>query len=75
MAYEEHSIPAILKEWEPSFVERFRMFTNEKERNRTLASLLKNQDPDKNNKTHPVTLKIFVRSDKDQEALRLDGFE
>lgn len=75
MVYEELTIPAILKDWEKSFSTRYHLFTTKQERNHTFEVMLKNQDPDKNTQTHPVTLKIFIKSDKDAEQMRLTGFD
>lgn len=71
MVYEELTIPAIQKEWESSFVERYRLFTSERERNHTLEVILREGDPVKNRQTHPVMLKVYVKSDKDAEQLML----
>jgi hypothetical protein len=71
MVYEEFSIPAIQKEWESSFVERYRLFTSERDRNYTLEVILREGDPVRNKQLHPVTLKVYVKSDKDAEQLML----
>jgi hypothetical protein len=71
MVYEEFSIPAIQKEWESSFVERYRLFTSERDRNYTLEVILREGDPVRNKQLHPVTLNVYVKSDKDAEQLML----
>lgn len=73
MVYEEIIIPAIQKEWEIGFEQRYRLFGNAKERDHTLEVMLRQGDPDKVGQTHSVTLKVFVKSDKDTEQLILDG--
>lgn len=73
MVYEEITIPGILKEWEKSFSERYHLFTTKKERDHTFEVILKNQDQAKNAQTHPVTLKVFIKSDTDVEQMTLKG--
>jgi hypothetical protein len=75
MVYEEISIPAIQKQWEIGFEQRYRLFSNTKDRDHTLEVMLRQGDPDKADQTHPVTLKVFVKSDKDTEQLILDTLE
>lgn len=72
MPYEEFSIYAIQKEWQQSFIERYRLFTTMEERDHTFQVLLGNQDPIRNKQMHPVILKIIVKRDKDAEQMKLD---
>lgn len=75
MVYEEITIPAIQRPWESSFVERYRLFTNLRDRNQTLEVMVRDGDPGRAKQIRPVTLKIFVKSDQDAEQLMLDLFD
>jgi hypothetical protein len=73
MAYEELTIHAIQRKDKPGFAERFRLFPDKRERDKTLEFIKENEHPSTADEACPVILRIIVKTEahKQQEL----GFE
>lgn len=72
MAYEELTIHAIQRKDKPGFAERFRLFPNKRERDKTLTFIKENEAAVTADEADPVTLRIIVRTDDfHQQAFEL----
>jgi hypothetical protein len=72
MAYEELSIHAIQRKDKPGFAERFRLFPNKRERDKTLTFIKENESPSTAEQADAVILRIIVKTeDAHQQELEL----